>query len=202
MMRRPPAPLWLAQPSRCSDLSRRNAWAAILALIVVLLATLLVYATPVPPAATHEAAHRADEQADVVLYETIVESVRHGGGYYAVAADAMRAGHYPLRPFVTVRLPTLAIVQAWLPHVVTVALLYALAAAVAAAWYVRLGAAFVRPPPRIVAMALLAGGLLAFVQADLVAFHEVWAGLFIALSLAVYRPDAWLPSVAFGLPQR
>lgn len=199
MMRRPPAPLWLARPSRCSDLSRRNAWATIAALAVLLLATLLVYATPVPPAATHEATHRADEQADVVLYETIVDSVRHGGGYYAVAAEAMRTGHYPLRPFVTFRLPTLAVVQAWLPHAVTVALLYTLAVAVAAAWYMRLSAAFVRPPPRIVAMALLAGGLLAFVQADLAAFHEVWAGLFIALSLAVYRPGAWLPSVAFGL---
>ncbi len=199
MMRRTLAPVWLTQPSRFAGTTPRNAWAGLAALAVLLLATLLVFATPSPPAATRTPADRADDQADVVLYETIVENVRHGGHYYAVAADAMRAGNYPLKPFVTFRLPTLAMVQASVPHGVVVVLLYLLAAAVALAWYARLAPAFARPPPRIVAMALLAGGLMAFVQRDLIAFHEIWAGLFIALSLAVYRPEGWLPSVAFGL---
>lgn len=198
-MHRLPAPVWLAQPSRFAGAAPRNAWAGLAALAVLLLATLLVFATPAPPAASGDSARRGDDQADVVLYETIVESVRHGGSYYPVAADAMRAGNYPLKPFVTFRLPTLAMVQASVPHGVVVVLLYLLAAAVALAWYARLAPAFARPPPRIVAMALLAGGLMAFVQRDLIAFHEIWAGLFIALSLAVYRPAAWLPSVAFGL---
>ncbi len=198
-MRRPLAPVWLTRPSRFAGLSQRNAGAALAALAVLLLATLLVFATPAPPAASGDAANRADDQADVMLYETIVENVRHGGHYYAVAADAMRSGNYPLKPFVTFRLPTLARVQASVPQGVVIVLLYVLAAAVALAWYVRLAPAFARTPPRTVAMALLAGGLMAFVQRDLIAFHEIWAGLFIALSLAVYRPAAWLPSVAFGL---
>ena len=198
-MRRSLAPVWLTRPSRFAGLSARNAGAALAALAVLLLATLLVFATPAPPAASGKAANRADDQADVMLYETIVENVRHGGPYYAVAADAMRSGNYPLKPFVTFRLPTLARVQAAVPHGIVVALLYMLVAAVALAWYARLRPAFARPPPRIVAMTLLAGGLMAFVQRDLIAFHEIWAGLFIALSLAVYRPEAWLPSVAFGL---
>ena len=199
MMRRPLAPLWLARPSRFAGLNARDAWLGLAALAALLLATLLVFATPAPPATTREAAHRADEQADVMLYETIVESVRHGGSYYPVAADAMRAGNYPLKPFVTFRLPTLAVVQAALPPAVIVALLYMLAGAVALAWYARLAPVFARPPPRLVALALLAGGLMAFVQSDLAAFHEIWAGLFVALSLALYRPAAWLPPVAFGL---
>ena len=198
-MRRSLVPVWLTQPSRFAGLSPRNAGAGLAALAVLLLATLLVFATPAPPAASGDAANRADDQADVLLYETIVENVRHGGSYYAVAADAMRSGNYPLKPFVTFRLPTLAMVQASVPHAIVVALLYILTAATALAWYSRLAPAFARPPPRIVAMALLAGGLMAFVQRDLIAFHEIWAGLFIALSLAVHRPTAWLPSVAFGL---
>ncbi len=198
-MRRPLAPVWLTRPSRFAGLSPRNAGAALAALAALLLATLLVFSTPAPPAASGDAANRADDQADVMLYETIVENVRHGGQYYAVAADAMRSGNYPLKPFVTFRLPTLARVQASVPQGVVVLLLYVLAAAVALAWYVRLAPAFARTPPRIVAMALLAGGLMAFVQRDLIAFHEIWAGLFVALSLAVYHPAAWLPSVAFGL---
>lgn len=198
-MRRSLAPVWLAQPSRFAGAAPRNAWLGLAALAVLLLATLLVFATPTPAAASRDAAQRADDQADVVLYETIAENVRHGGRYYAVAADAMRAGDYPLKPFVTFRLPTLAMVQASLPHGIVVALLYLLAAAVAMAWYARLAPAFARAPPRIVAIALLAGGLMAFVQRDLIAFHEIWGGLFIALSLAVRRPGAWLPSAAFGL---
>lgn len=193
------APLWLSQPTRFAGASPRNAWAGLAALGVLLFATLLVFATPTPPAAVEDMAHRANDQADVMLYETIVENIRHGGDYYSIAADAMRAGNYPLKPFVTVRLPTLAVVQASMPHGIVVLLLYILAAAVALAWYTRLAPAFARPPPRFVVLVLLAGGLMVFVQRDLIAFHEIWAGLFIALSLAVYRPGSWLPSVAFGL---
>jgi hypothetical protein len=198
-MRRPLAPVWLAQPSRFAALSANRARAALALLGLLLAASLLALGTPGPPPVSGDPANRAEDQSDVVLYETIVEGVRHGGSYYPVAADALRAGDYPLRPFVTFRLPTLAMVQATLPASVTLALLYALAAATALAWYARLASVFSRGPPRIVAMALLAGGLMAFVQPDLAAFHEIWAGLFIALSLAVRREQRWLPAVAFGL---
>ncbi|MEI5687466.1 MULTISPECIES: hypothetical protein [Sphingomonas] len=198
-MRRGPAPLWLVQPSRFAGLSPRNAAAALAALALLLLATLLVFAAPTPPAASGDAGRRDDDQADVVLYETIVANVRHGAGYYDTATEAMRAGNYPLRPFVTVRLPTLAIVQASVPHAIVVLLLYLLAAAVMLAWWQRLAPVFARPPPRVIAMVLLAGGLMAFVQRELLAFHEIWAGLLIALSLGVHRRGQWLPAVAFGL---
>lgn len=198
-MRRPPSPLWLAQPSRFATLSASRARAALAVLALLLATTLLALGTPGPPPVSGDPANRAEDQSDVVLYETIVEGVRHGGSYYPVTADALRAGNYPLRPFVTFRLPTLAMVQAALPAFVTTALLYLLAAATALAWFARLREAFARPPPLIAAMALLAGGMMAFVQPDLVAFHEVWAGLFVALSLAVRRPGRWMPAVAFGL---
>ena len=199
MIRRPPTPLWLSRPSRFAALTAMQARVGLTALAVLLLATLLALGTPGPPAVSGDPAQRGDDQTDVVLYETIVDNVRHGGSYYPVTAEALRAGNYPLRPFVVFRLPTLAMVQAALPDGVMVALLYALAAAVALAWYRRLAPAFARGPPRIVAMALLAGGMMAFVQRDLLYFHEIWAGLFVALSLALRRRDDWLPAVAFGL---
>ena len=198
-MRRPLAPLWLSQPSRFAAISTTWARIALGALAALLLATLLAIDTPGPPPVSNDPANRAQDQGDVVLYETIVDGVRHGGSYYPVVADALRSGDYPLRPFVTFRLPTLAMVQAGLPAVATLAMLYALAAATVLAWYARLATAFTRRPPLIVAMALLAGGMMAFVQSDLAAFHEIWAGLFVALSLALWRPDRWIPSVAFGL---
>lgn len=165
-----------------------------LALVALCLTALL---TPPPPASTGQG--RSTDQADVVLYESIVDGVRHGGNYYDVAATALRLGDYPLRPFVTFRLPTLATVQAALPPVARIALLYLLAFAVFLAWATRLVPAFTRRPPVIVALTLLAGGMVAFVQADLAAFHEIWAGLFVALSLALRRPGRWVEAAAFGL---
>ncbi|WP_375429420.1 hypothetical protein [uncultured Sphingomonas sp.] len=171
-----------------------------LALLVLLLAAcLLALRSPAPPPVSGDPANRAEDQADVVLYQTIVDQMRHGGEYYAVTAQALRTGDYPLKPFVTFRLPTLAAVQGRLSEAGSVVLLYLAAAAVALAWWVRFVPAFGRAPPRIVALLLLGGGMLVFVQADLMWFHEIWAGLLIALSLALRRPGRWVEAVAIGL---
>ena len=184
-----------AQPlCRVRQTARAIGLVLVLALSALCLTALL---TPPPPATT--GGGRATDQADVVLYEGIVAGVRHGGHYYDVAAAALRAGNYPLKPFVTFRLPSLAVVQAALPPLATLALLYLLAFAVFVAWALRLAPAFQRRPPVLVALMLLAGGMVAFVQADLAAFHEIWAGLFIALSLALRRPGRWVEAAAFGL---
>lgn len=191
------ANVWLAAPTRFAALTQRRARSglSLVAILIVLCLTALV--TPPPPAATGDG--RATDQADVVLYETIVENVRHGGSYYDVAAAALRSGDYPLKPFVTFRLPTLAQVQATLPPLATAVLLYLLALSVFLAWTRRLAVAFARRPPLIVALVLLAGGMVAFVQPELAAFHEVWAGLLIALSLALRRPGRWVEAAAIGL---
>ncbi|WP_457351406.1 hypothetical protein [Sphingomonas sp. UYP23] len=195
----PRPPLWLAEPSRYAALPQPRARIAVVLLAVLLLASLLALTSPGPPPVSHTPAARVDDQRDVLLYETIVQGIRGGGDYYGVAAQALRTGDYPMRPFVTFRLPTLAVVQAALPRFATMALLYALVACVAYAWYLRLGGVFNRPAPRLIALALLAGGLMAFVQSDLVAFHEIWGGLLIALSLAVRSDDKWIEAVAIGL---
>lgn len=195
----PPAPLWLASPSRFAAASLPRARLGLAALVLLLLATLLALASAGPPPISHDPSNRAEDQADVVLYETIVQGLRGGGTYYTVAAQALRAGDYPMHPFVTFRLPTLAMVQAALPPMATPALLYLLVGGVVYAWYRRLRPALARPAARGIALALLAGGLVAFVQSQLASFHEIWAGLLIALSLAVRRDDRWVEAVAIGL---
>ena len=192
-------PLWLSAPSRFAALTHIQARWVLTVLVVLLLACLTALAAPGPPPASKDPAQRANDQADVVLYETIVSGVRAGGNYYTVAAAALRTGNYPLKPFVTFRLPTLAMVQASMPQLASVILLFVLAAAVMVAWFIRLRGVVARPPPLAIALALLAGGMVAFVQADLVDFHEIWAGLFIALSIALRRPGRWIEAAAFGM---
>ena len=193
------SPLWLATPSRFSGMKRTPARIVLALCALLLAATLLALTAPSPPPVSHDPAARANDQADVVLYESIVAGVRGGGNYYAVTAQALRAGDYPLRPFVTFRLPTLALFEASMPEFASPLLMYVLAACVMLAWFIRLRPAFARVPPLLIALVLLAGGMTAFVQSELVAFHEIWTGLLIALSLALRRQDRWVEAVAFGM---
>ena len=58
------------------------------------------------------------EQSDLDLYRDIIRRVGAGEAYYPVAADELRKGGYPLKPFVTFRLPTLADAYAHIPEIV------------------------------------------------------------------------------------
>lgn len=194
-MKPAPAPLWLARPSRFSALPAARARIALGLLAVLLLASLTVLGVPAPA----PDAGGASPQSDVALYEGIVSAVAHGEDYYRAAADALRAGSYPLRPFLTFRLPGLAMIQAALPPMATLVLLGLLAAVTAFAWYRRLREAVARVPALLAALFLLAAGMLAFVQPGLIAFHEIWAGLFVALSLALRRPGRWVEATAVAL---
>jgi len=192
------ATFWLAAPSRFAGLGKKRARIAIGALALLLLACLLALGVADPAAVSTGPIGQSD-QTDLMVYEKIVAGVKGGGDYYTVATDTLRAGGYPLRPFFTVRMPSLALVQAALPAWGPTALLFLLAAYVGLAWGLRLGEALPRALPRIAALLMLLGSMLAFLQADLAAFHEIWAGLLIALSLALRRPGRWLEAVAFGL---
>jgi len=193
----PRAPLWVATPSRFAALGRVQARWALGLLVLLLGATLLALAVPAPAGAPDGATGAV--QTDVALYDSIVSGIRGGGDYYGVTAKALRRGDYPLRPFITFRLPALAVLQAHMPQMLIQAVLFALIAVTAGAWFVRFKAAFVRRPPLVFAMLLLAGGMVVFVQRGLIGFHEIWAGLLIALSLALRRDDRWSTAVAIGL---
>jgi len=193
------ATLWLAAPSRFAGLRKSRARIAIGLLVLLLLACLTALTVPDPAAVSGGSGASQSDQTDLMVYEKIVAGVKGGGDYYTVATDTLRAGGYPLRPFFTVRMPSLAVLQAALPAWGPAALLYLLAAYVGLVWVLRLREALPRAVPRIFAGVLLIGSMLAFLQPDLAAFHEIWAGLLIALSLGLRRPGRWVEAVALGL---
>ena len=189
------APLWLAQPSRFRGMDRVKAriWLAILA--VVFLACLTAIGVPGTPSSTGS----ATSQTDVVLYQTIVDRIRHGEPYYDAAVELHRAGGYPLKPFFTVRMPTLAVVEAVMPIWTVRLLLWMLCIGTLLAWIGRLGPVAPRWPARALAGAMLIACMIVNVQPGLEVFHEIWAGPLIALSLALRRPGEWTAAVAIGL---
>src|SRR3546814_4106300 len=75
----------------------------------------------------------------------MTDAVRNGGNYYEVTAPLLRDNNYPLRPFVTFRLPTLTYFLAYVPHPVALGLMCLLVGAVIMAWTVRLAPALRTP---------------------------------------------------------
>ncbi|OJU14779.1 hypothetical protein [Sphingomonas sp.] len=189
------APIWLAAPSRYAGWPTARARGALIVLLLLIAAFTI---QPWRGAAAPDNARHDSSSLDVALYDVIVGDMRHGDDYYQAAAREMRARSYPLRPFVTVRLPTLARVRAAMPEWGAVLLLWGLVAATAAAWLSRLGEFLPARAPHIIAGLLLAGGLIAALQPALVAFHEIWAALLIAWSLAERRAGRWITAVALA----
>ena len=194
---------------RFAHWSKGAAWAALAAIILILAAA----AWTVPGAsrsslvasASGSAATEPARDDDLRLYDRIVERVAAGENYYTVAIAEQRARNFPVRPAVTVRLPTLAFLTVWLGPNGLLASAGLLGLGVLAAWWRRLGEEPGGRDRRVIAMLLLAVGALAGLKPEYLALHEVWAGLLLALGGGLHRPGrwraAWLP-VALALAIR
>jgi hypothetical protein len=193
----------LLVPGPPGDLRRfvrlsRPAAGAILVLLAALIA--LGVALPAPRLSAGQGAH-APQGINVPLYSGIIERVRAGQPYETAAVAAQRTGGFPLRPFVTVRPPALALIMARLPDLATANLLMRLLAiAVLAAWTIRLapvgrGRLWLAWSPLVV----FTGVAWAIPGLTFGLFHECWAGLLIALSLALRTDRRFLAAVAVGL---
>jgi hypothetical protein len=159
---------------------------------------------PAPRAATAAAGPArppaTPSPGDASLYRRVIEDVSAGTPYYRAATQEQRRGGYPLRPFVAVRPPTLAVGLAALPNeFARRAVLAALALATMAVWARRLAGIGVRGLALAGAMiALVTGSVAAFLPMAY-PFHELWAGLLIMLSIALRRPERWALAVLVGL---
>ena len=142
---------------------------------------------------------------DLALYDHVIARIGKGENYYAVAADEHRKANYPLRPGVAVRLPTLAWLSVWLgdtgrgaevivPGSLGAALVLLLA--VVMAWWKRLGAEPGGAQFQRIGTALMFMGASLGLNRYYFVLHELWAGMLIALSLALHRPgQKWLAAL-------
>ena len=145
--------------------------------------------------ASKEAARPRDD--DLALYDRVIERIGKGENYYAVAAQEHRAGNYPVRPGVAVRLPTLAYVLVALgdkgqgadvivPGEVAAAFLLMLA--VVWAWWKRFGEEPGGERFRLIGTALVFMGASLGMNRYYFVLHELWAGMLLALAFALHRP--------------
>ena len=187
---------WEAMESPLAHLPR---WAAIglLALLATTMAWSAWHFLPGGEPATEAPAAASQTEkgkGDLALYRRISERVIAGEGYYAAALAEQRSGNYPAYPFVTVRLPTLAMVHKvigfdgarWL------ALGLLIATILAFLWRFRERA---HAMERAAAGVLVLFGGAAAITPEAGLIHELVAGLLLSLSLALYRPDRWWPAL-------
>ena len=193
------------------SLSRRPgliaAWPPWLAWTALVLAVLLTLSTAIgpphepPPPVTGSGPHYTDRE----LYGEITRKVAARQDYYAAATSTQRAHGYPIWPPWAVREPT----EAWVLVALGNDLVRwgALLLLAAVAVVLMRGAADQAPGRtwRRIAVTVLFGFGLALLSAPTAPYvHENWAAVFIALSLACWRPDPgswrwWGLSVVFGL---
>jgi len=203
----------MVEVSRFAAISAKGAKWVLGVLLALILASLWPAAqhpkSSVQPVSTakseQKTAKSGDAEADLALYKAIVGRMQAGENYYAVAADEQRKRGYPLKPFVTVRQPTLALVLASLGSTWGYVMELALGLAVLFVWYRKLIDEKVVDWRRVTFIGLLAAGLSPILVREAMYLHEIWAGALIALSIGLYRPNNWLPSVlvaAFALALR
>ena len=141
----------------------------------------------------------APDKGDVELYATIVGRVRAGENYYRVTGAELIARGYPVKPFLTWRLPTATWLIAALPdNKAASILLNLLVVALALAWVWQLQSLVVAWPKVIVGVLLLTSGCIGCLAPNGIFFQELWAMICIAGALALYRERTWGWSVALG----
>lgn len=172
-------------------------WLARVVLLAVA-ASLVWSALAFAPLSTGESGSRAvvvrpGAIGDLKLYSRINGRVKSGEDYYSAALAEQRANRYPTAPFMAVRTPVMAWGMRLWGEMGWRVIAFGLLLGNVFAWNARL-ASRTNAPERIGAAVLVfAGGLAAF-NAKYVVVHDLMAGLFVSLALALYKPERWWPS--------
>jgi hypothetical protein len=170
-------------------------WTAYLVLIVLSIVVVhgLIEAYQAVP--FRQETHGADGQ----LYRSIIEQVHAGENYYEVAGRELRSRGYATRPFFTWRLPLLAWFLGSMPRPIFGMWVLILLALVTLFLWIRVLEQEKDFFGVLAGSLLLCGPLLLSISKEGFLFHELWAGICIALSLAAHARRRWFLCGASGL---
>lgn len=159
-------------------------------LVIALFAGLIAWFLLAPAPAVDVAT--AGQYTDLQLFHDITARVAAGEPYHQAAAALHRAHNYPLRPFFTMREPTLYVAAARFGWGALQNLALLLMVANIVAWVGALPGRL-HWTERLGATAGVAIGALAVVSQSLLAMSEIWVGLCVSLALALTLrwPERW-----------
>jgi hypothetical protein len=130
--------------TRFDGWSRHQCVMVLIMLLTVLCMSLVIRPVPIKLADVGTGSKPA-EMTDAVLYQNVIRDVSRGADYYDAAARQHRVGNFPLRPFFTVRFPTLAWLSSAFGPALTQLTMAALVCSVVAAWFMTLRATLKYP---------------------------------------------------------
>ena len=197
----PEAPAW----DRFAHWPRLRARLGLLALSLILLAATFGLTTPgattEPPsiiaAVSADLPEKPERDADLALYDRAIERIQQGEPYYDFIVEEQRQRNYPVHPGLTVRLPTLAYINAFLGEAGQIAAALALLAAVMLAWWRRLREEPGGNDRLALTLAFLYFGVSLGLNRNFFVLHELWAGMLLALAFGLHRPGRkWGASLA------
>lgn len=143
-----------------------------------------------------EVAVTSASYTDIQLYQDIAAKVHDGTPYHKAARDLQNLHDYPTQPFVTVRLPTLAVMAATLGWKLLQALLLGVLLLAVIRWY-RIAATRSQGEAIGVAVMVLAGGAMV-TQPGLIAMHDFWAGVLTCAAMTFRGTPRWGFAIAFA----
>ena len=175
---------------------------AVLFTLLLLAASAWSLTTQPPP--IHVAAKGG--YTDVQLYHDIAAELVKGKPYHQAAAQMHRLHHYPLKPFVTMRLPTLAEMGAHMGWHGVQIMAYALAFIAIFLWIIALEGRIHWSEQALIGAAVGIGAAMVS-NRGLMSMHEYWGGMALAIALAARLrwPRQWwwqVLAIAGGLSIR
>jgi hypothetical protein len=174
---------------------RLGAVAILLALALSLAWTATTTTQLAQSEAARVAARPKDRVGDLELYRLINKRVEQGESFYVASLAEQRAHSYPTSPFVTVRLPTLAYIDAAVNNQTAKIVGGALLLIGIFLWVYRLGTADTMVIERIAAALFLLFGGIGMFRESALRFHEMPSGALLMIAMALYRPDRWWPAL-------
>lgn len=133
---------------------------------------------------------------DIQLYQDIAARVHDGTPYHKAARDLQYLHEYPTQPFVTIRLPTLAVMAASLGWKLLQVLLLGVLLLAVIRWY-RIAAPRSQGEAIGAALMVLVGGAMV-TQTGLIAMHDFWAGVLTCAAMTFRGTQRWGLAIALA----
>ena len=168
----------------------------LIAMLILTIAYGLIVCKPLIP----NNVSRSTAVSDSDYYRSILERIRAGEGYYAAAGDELRRRGYATSSVFNWRLPVLALLLGHLPGMDTGRVLALILALITLLIWMTVFHKYQYSFGQVMAGGLLlAGPVIYGLSSEPCLYHEFWAGILIALSLAAYGKGWRSVSVICGL---
>ena len=179
--------------------ARLRPWQARGILLLALATTAMLVAITISPLRSGFADAPSRGAGDIDLYRAEVDRVHRGESYYAAAETELRLRGYPTRSIFNWRMPLPVWLIGVLPNPIWSKVLLGAAALAVLLLSFGLLVSEGNVTTGNAGVLLLVGALMPCIQGDLFVMPEIWSGVFIALSLALYARGNSGMAIAAGL---